>query len=74
MKSSKRTSTRAAKPSKAAGKTKAPESNRFVEDLLVRGEAAELRPDGTLPLEATHVVRKKKDGSVVTSRVRFKAY
>jgi hypothetical protein len=46
---------------------------RFVNDLLIRGEAAELTPDGKLPLEATHVIQKRNsDGSVEVKRARYK--
>ena len=50
-------------------------SRRFVDDLLVRGEAAERKPDGTLPLDATHVITKRRrDGTVQVERVRFKTF
>jgi len=50
-------------------------SDRFVKDLQVRGEAAELTPEGKLPLQATHAItRKNPDGSVQVQRVRFKAF
>jgi len=52
-----------------------PGSNKFVNDLLTRGEAAELTEDGKLPLEATHVIQKKNpDGSVEVKRARFKLF
>jgi len=48
---------------------------RFVSDLLVRGEAAELTKDGKLPLQATHIIQKKNpDGSVEVKRARFKLF
>ena len=49
-------------------------SERFVKDLLVRGEA--LKPKGgKLPSQATHVVTvKKENGEVEVKRVRFKYY
>jgi hypothetical protein len=34
---------------------------RFVNDLMVRGEASELTPGGKLPLDATHVIEKQND-------------
>lgn len=50
-------------------------SERFVKDLLVRGEAAKPDRQGKLPLEATHAVtRKEKDGTVEVKRARFKYY
>ncbi len=52
-----------------------PSDSRFVSDLLVRGEAAELTKDGKLPLQATHVIQKKNpDGSVEVKRARFKLF
>jgi hypothetical protein len=52
-----------------------PDQSRFVNDLLVRGEAAKLTPDGKLPLRATHIVEKQnKDGSAVVRRARFKLF
>jgi hypothetical protein len=52
-----------------------PGSNRFVNDLLTRGEAAELTEDGKLPQRATHIIQKKNpDGSVDVKRARFKLF
>ena len=50
-------------------------SRRFVNDLLVRGEAA--RPDkkGKVPQHATHAIKgETPDGSVQVERVRFKTF
>ena len=48
---------------------------RFVQDLVVRQEAAKPTEDGRLPLEATHVITKDdKKGTAVVKRVRFKLY
>lgn len=48
---------------------------RFVEDLLVRGEAAQPNQEGKLPPEATHVITKEnEDGTVEVKRVRYKAF
>jgi hypothetical protein len=48
---------------------------RFVNDVLVRGEAAPLAPDGKLPLNATHILEKQNDdGSAVIKRARFKLF
>ena len=66
-----------AKPkAKKGGETEsAPASERFVRDLLVRGEAVKPDPEGKLPLEATHAITKQNpDGTVVVKRVRFKAF
>jgi hypothetical protein len=50
-------------------------SARFVQDLLVRGDAAERTKDGALPQQATHAIKRKNpDGSVEVERVRFKAF
>jgi hypothetical protein len=52
-----------------------PATQRFVNDLLVRGEAAGLTPNGKLPLDATHVIEKKNpDGSAAVKRVRYKLF
>lgn len=49
--------------------------SRFVNDVLVRGEAAPLTPEGKLPLKATHILEKQnKDGSAVVRRARFKLF
>lgn len=48
---------------------------RFVGDLLVRGEAAESDSQGKVPLHATHVIKgKKPDGTADVKRIRFKAF
>jgi hypothetical protein len=50
-------------------------SQRFVGDLLVRGEAAPRNSQGNVPLHATHVIRgKKPDGTPDVKRIRFKAF
>jgi predicted KAP-like P-loop ATPase len=50
-------------------------SDRFVKDLLVRGEAAEPDNHGKLPLEATHAITKKEKGDTVEiKRARFKYF
>jgi hypothetical protein len=51
-----------------------PGSNKFVQDLLTRGEAAELTEDGKLPLRATHIIQKSSDGTAEVKRVRFKLF
>jgi len=48
-------------------------SDRFVKDVVVRGEAKELDEKGKLPSDATHVVTKdEKDGSLTIRRARYK--
>ena len=55
--------------------TDATAHDRFVRDLLIRGEAATLDRKGKLPLGATHVIKKQgADGSAVVKRLRFKMY
>ncbi len=50
-------------------------ATKFVQDVLTRGEAAELTKDGKLPLRATHVIQKNNpDGSVELKRLRFKLF
>ncbi|HKD79265.1 MAG TPA: hypothetical protein VKH81_06190 [Candidatus Angelobacter sp.] len=50
-------------------------SQRFVGDLLVRGEAAPRDNQGNVPLHATHVITgKKPDGTPTVKRIRFKAF
>lgn len=69
------------------GTTPAPESvnsvsasqaaaqDRFVRDLLVRGEAQELTSEGKLPLAATHkIVKRKPRGTTEVRRARFKTF
>lgn len=59
-----------AKPAKAD-----PDAERFVKDLLVRGEAVEPADSGALPADATHAVTKQNpDGTVEVKRARFKAF
>jgi hypothetical protein len=60
---------------KKSGATAAaePATERFVNDLLVRGEAAGMPSSGKLPLEATHVIEKQnEDGTAAVRRVRYK--
>jgi hypothetical protein len=52
-----------------------PAQDRFVNDLLVRGEAAKLDSTGKLPLDATHVIEKDNpDGTAVVRRLRYKLF
>jgi hypothetical protein len=49
--------------------------DRFVKDLLVRGEAQKPNSSGKLPSEATHAITKQaKTGEVKVKRVRFKYF
>jgi len=81
----KKSATRARKPKRprAVSKAAAPTctddataaSQRFVRDVVVRGEAAKPDKDGTLPLSATHaIVRERPDGTIEVERARFKTY
>jgi hypothetical protein len=57
----------------AAPAAAAAASRRFVDDLQIRGEAAEPDKNGKLPLQATHAIKKRNpDGSVEVQRVRLK--
>lgn len=68
-------SSRASKARNAAAADDDQASDRFVKDLLVRGEAAEPTEEGTLPLDATHAITKENpDGTVEVKRVRYKAF
>jgi hypothetical protein len=58
-----------------AGTAASGASQRFVNDLLIRGEAAEPDKKGKLPPQATHAIKKRNpDGSVEVQRVRFKVF
>jgi hypothetical protein len=46
--------------------------DRFVDDVLTRGEAAEPSDEGRLPSGATHVKKRDRQGRVVIERARFK--
>jgi len=48
---------------------------KFVEDTLIRGEAAQADEEGKLPPDATHEVVEEQEGELPTiRRRRFKAY
>jgi hypothetical protein len=50
-------------------------SERFVRDLLVRGEASKPNRAGKVPLDATHaIIKENPDGTVEVKRVRYKAF
>jgi hypothetical protein len=75
----KKKDSKATRPPHATSKTDGSEetsTERFVNDLLVRGEAARPDSDGTLPLDATHAITKesKDGGTPQVKRVRFKAF
>jgi hypothetical protein len=62
------------KPAKAAAAS-GPAQERFVRDLLVRGEAQKPTRGGKLPSEATHAITKEsKTGEVKVKRARFKYF
>lgn len=46
------------------------ETNRFLRDVLVRGEAAPLE-DGKLPLGKTHILEKDETGARKITRARY---
>jgi hypothetical protein len=45
-------------------------AQKFINDVQIRGEAAELK-NGKLPLGKTHILKKKRDGSIEVERLRF---
>jgi hypothetical protein len=67
-----RTKKSPAKNAPASTPNDASVASRFRKDLETRGEAAELTADGKLPLNATHAIIKKPDGTRELKRARFK--
>jgi hypothetical protein len=66
---------RSSKVRSSSAQSKDPSTARFVNDLLVRGEAAELDDQGKLPLQATHIIQKNNpDGTVQVKRARYKVF
>lgn len=59
---------------KAPAIAQPPSDPRFVRDVLVRGEAASLTPDGRLPADATHVITGGAADTATIKRARFKAF
>jgi hypothetical protein len=60
--------------SNAPAEAQPPSDPRFVRDVIARGEAASLRPDGTLPQDATHVVTGGAADTATIKRARFKTF
>jgi hypothetical protein len=51
------------------------EKAAFVKGLVERGEAAEAKPDGSLPPGATHIiVGRTESGLPIVKRARFSAF
>lgn len=86
-KASKKSGTSRARPKQTGSRSKgrkadkqktdkpAPMSDRFVKDLVVRGEAMKPDKQGKLQLEATHAITKEeKDGTIIVKRARFKYF
>jgi hypothetical protein len=73
---SKRSATKKSKGTVAATKTStASATDRYLKDLMTRGEAQELDEHGKLPLEANYaIVGKDKEGKPIVRRARLKAY
>lgn len=71
-----RTRTKSSKTAKEKTSTENKQSSdKFVKDLLVRGEAAKPDKKGKLPQDATHVITKENpDGTVEVKRARFKMF
>ena len=68
-------SVRKAEAARPTGTENDTAAKRFVNDLVVRGEAATPTKEGRLPLDATHVITKKNtDGTIEVKRVRYKAF
>ena len=59
---------------KATAEAQPPSDPRFVRDVIVRGEAASLTPDGRLPQEATHVITGGAADTATIKRARFKTF
>jgi hypothetical protein len=49
-------------------------TEKFVSDLIVRGEARHPDPEGKLPSDATHVIERQPGGRAKVKRARFKLY
>lgn len=47
-----------------SGAAKDPHAERFVRDLLIRGEAAKPTPEGDLPPGATHKIVEEREGEL----------
>ncbi len=69
-----RTAAAKSKRSASPAAEAAPSDPRFVRDVLVRGEAANLTPEGKLPQGATHVITGGGADTATIKRVRFKAF
>jgi hypothetical protein len=66
-------SSKTKKPNAAVGMASA--KDRFVKDLLVRGDAAAPDSAGKVPRDATHVIENQnEDGTTVVRRVRYKLF
>lgn len=66
---------RAASVPRKSGAAKDPHAERFVRDLLIRGEAARPTPEGDLPPGATHKIVEEKEGQLPeVERERFSMY
>jgi hypothetical protein len=67
------TKRKSTKRSSASPEPSSGPEQRFVRDLLVRGEAAKPTRSGKLPLGATHAI-VDCGGEVTVKRARFKLY
>lgn len=66
---------RGASAPRKPGAAKDPHAERFVRDLLIRGEAAQPTPEGNLPPGATHKIVEEKEGQLPeVERERFSMY
>jgi hypothetical protein len=72
-KTSQPAASRTKKPNVAVGMAAA--TDRFVKDLLVRGDAAKPDSTGAVPRDATHVIENQnEDGTAAVRRVRYKLF
>ncbi|HWZ82811.1 MAG TPA: hypothetical protein VNW47_09310 [Terriglobales bacterium] len=72
-KTSQPAASKAKKPNAAVGMAAA--TDRFVKDLLIRGDAAKPDSTGAVPRDATHVIENQnEDGTTVVRRVRYKLF
>jgi hypothetical protein len=67
-------STRSRAKTKRPAAARPPSDPRFVTDVIVRGEAASVTPDGKLPPGATHVITGGAADTATIKRARFKTF
>jgi hypothetical protein len=70
----KATASSARRKNTPAADAQTPSDPRFVRDVLTRGEAASLTPEGKLPAGATHVITGGAADTTTIKRARFKTF